>query len=89
MALVKERKTEVINSFKIHDNDTGSPNVQIALLTDRLNGLTEHFKMHKNDHHSRKGLLELVSRRRRLLDYLKRQDTKAYQEILEKLNLRK
>jgi len=89
VALVKERKTEVINSFKIHDNDTGSPNVQIALLTDRLNGLTEHFKMHKNDHHSRKGLLELVSRRRRLLDYLKRQDTKAYQEILEKLNLRK
>ena len=89
MALVKEKKKELIHTFKVHENDTGSPCVQIALLTERLNSLTEHFKMHKNDHHSRRGLLELVSRRRRILDYLKRQDAKSYQDIITKLNLRK
>ncbi len=87
--LSKERKTELIGNFGIHDSDTGSPEVQIALLTDRIVYLTEHFKTHKKDHHSRRGLLKLVSRRRKLLDYLKRKDFKRYREIVTKLGLRK
>ena len=89
MALVKEKKKEIIKNFKEHEKDTGSPSVQIALLTERINSLSEHFKAHKKDHHSRHGLLRMVSIRRRLLDYLKRSDQKAYQDIIKKLDLRK
>lgn len=89
MVLLKERKTEIIDAFKVHARDTGSAEVQIALLTERINILSEHFKHHKKDFHSRRGLLMLVGRRRRLLNYLKVKDTKKYAEILEKLNLRK
>jgi len=87
--LSKERKTELIGAFGVHESDTGSPEVQIALLTERINYLTEHFKVHAKDHHSRRGLLKLVSRRRKLLDYLKRKDFKRYREILNRLGLRK
>ena len=89
MALVKEKKKELIGDFKVHDTDTGSASVQIALLTARINSLSEHFKNHKKDHHSRQGLLRLVSTRRSLLDYIKRRDEKAYQDIIKKLDLRK
>lgn len=89
MALVKEKKKEVIGNFKIHAKDTGSASVQIALITERINTLSEHFKLHKKDHGSRRGLLALVGNRRSLLDYLKKSDSKKYEEILEKLNLRK
>ena len=89
MALVKEKKQEIIKSFKEHEKDTGSPSVQIALLTERINSLSGHFKTHKRDHHSRHGLLRMVSIRRRLLDYLKRRDPKEYQGIIKKLDLRK
>lgn len=89
MTIKKEAKTALINEFKAHGKDTGSPEVQIAILTERINNLTEHFKLHKKDHSSRRGLLKLVSRRRRLLDYLKKHDNKKYQELLEKLKLRK
>ena len=89
MALVKENKKEIIKKYKEHDTDTGSPSVQIALLTERINSLSEHFKAHKKDHHSRHGLLRMVSVRRRLLDYLKRTDKEGYQGLLKKLDLRK
>lgn len=89
MALVKEKKKEIITNFKEHEKDTGSPSVQIALLTERINSLSGHFKMHKKDHHSRQGLLRMVSIRRRLLEYLKRKDLKEYQGIIKKLDLRK
>ena len=89
MALAKEKKKELINNFKVHEKDTGSPNLQIALLTERINSLSEHFKTHRKDHHSRRGLLRMVSVRRRLLEYLKRKDLKSYQEIVKKLDLRK
>ncbi len=89
MTMTKEKKGSVISSFKIHEKDTGSAPVQIAVLTERVNGLAEHFKVHKKDHHSRKGMLELVNRRRKLLDYLARKDDKKYQEIISKLKLRK
>lgn len=89
MALVKEKKTDIIKSFKISDKDTGSASVQIALLTERINSLSGHFKSHKKDHHSRQGLLRMVSVRRRLLDYLKRKDHKGYQDLIKKLDLRK
>jgi len=89
LALVKDRKKELINTFKIHSRDTGSTEVQIAILTERINILGEHFKQHKKDFHSRRGLLMLVGRRRRLLNYLKEKDIKKYEEVLEKLNLRK
>lgn len=89
MALVKEKKTEIINGFKVHDKDTGSPSVQIALLTERINSLSDHFKGHKKDNHSRHGLLRMVSLRRRLLDYLKKNNSKEYQAIIKKLDLRK
>lgn len=89
MALAKTKKQEVIQTYKGHEGDTGSPAVQIALLTERINGLTGHFKDHKGDFQSRRGLLKLVSQRRRLLDYLKKRDTKQYEGLLEKLNIRK
>lgn len=89
MALVKEKKQTIIKTFKEHEKDTGSPSVQIALLTERINSLSDHFKAHKRDHHSRRGLLRMVSIRRRLLEYLKRKDNKEYQGIIKKLDLRK
>jgi len=88
VALTPERKREIIESFRIHPNDTGSPEVQIALLSERINYLTEHFKVHKKDHHSRRGLLKLVGQRRRLLNYLKRKDINRYLSVVEKLGLR-
>ena len=84
-----EAKKQVINDYRRHDNDTGSPEVQVALLTQRINELTEHFKSHGKDHHSRRGLLKLVGQRRRLLDYLKRQDLDRYRSAIERLGLRK
>ena len=89
MALTKERKKEVIGNYKQHEMDTGSPEVQIALLTERINTLTEHFKIHKKDHHSRRGLLKLVGQRRSQLDYLKSKDITRYREIITKLGIRK
>ena len=89
MTITKEGKKGLIESFKKSDNDTGSAPVQIAILTERINQLTEHFKVHKKDHHSRHGLLKLVSQRRKLLEYLKRDDSEEYTEILDRLSLRK
>ena len=89
MALAKEKKKELISTFKENDADTGSPSVQIALLTERINSLSGHFKTHKRDHHSRQGLLRMVSIRRRLLEYLKRKDQEEYHNIIKKLDLRK
>ncbi|MFC1855112.1 30S ribosomal protein S15 [Thermodesulfobacteriota bacterium] len=89
MALTAENKGEIITGFKKHDKDTGSPEVQIALLTARIVYLTEHFKVHKKDHHSRRGLLKLVGQRRRLLDYLKKKDVKSYQKVIAELGIRK
>jgi len=85
----KQQKTDLITSFRTHDGDTGSPEVQIALLSNRINYLTEHFKSHAKDHHSRRGLLKLVGRRRRLLDYLKQTDLERYRTIIDKLGIRK
>jgi small subunit ribosomal protein S15 len=84
-----EKRQEIISNFKTHDKDTGSPEVQIALLSARIEYLTEHFKTHKKDHHSRRGLLKLVGHRRRLLDYLKKKDVNRYRHIIERLGLRK
>lgn len=84
-----ETKSSTIESHRLHDSDTGSPEVQIALLTDRITHLTEHFKSHKKDHHGRRGLLMLVGRRRRLLDYLKDNDVERYRSIIAKLGLRR
>ncbi len=89
MALVKTQKKSVIEKFKVHQADTGSAQVQIALLTERINTLQDHFKLHKKDHHSRKGLLKLVNHRRRLLEYLKGNDKPEYEAIVKKLDLRK
>ena len=89
MSLAKEVKSDLITTYKVHDSDTGSPEVQVALLTRRISDLTEHFKTHKKDNHSRRGLLKLVSQRRRLLDYLKRNDVERYHDIISKLGLRK
>lgn len=89
MALTKEMKKTIIDDFKLHSNDTGSASVQIALLTQRINNLTEHFKRHSKDFNSRRGLLVLVGRRRRLLEYLKRTNYQEYLKVIEKLNLRK
>ena len=86
---MKTGKSSVINQYKLHDKDTGSPKVQIALLTNRINQLTEHFRVHVKDHHSRRGLLMLVNRRRKLLQYLKSQDRDEYQKLIDGLNLRK
>ncbi len=87
--MVKDKKNEIVKTFRVHDKDTGSPSVQIALLTERINSLSGHFKAHKSDHHSRRGLLRMVSVRRRLLEYLKKTDQKEYQAILKRLDLRK
>lgn len=89
MSLEIGRKKEIIETYKVHAKDTGSAFVQIALLTERINQLSKHFEMHKKDHHSRQGLLKMVSTRRRLLSYLRENDTKKYEEILSKLGLRK
>ena len=89
MVLVKETKAKIIDEFKIHARDTGSAEVQIAILTERINLLADHFKLHRKDSHSRRGLLALVGTRRKLLNYLKKKDVKKYTEILEKLHLRK
>jgi small subunit ribosomal protein S15 len=89
MSITRERKTELIQSFRRTEADTGSPQVQIAVLTDRINNLTGHLKGHKKDHASRRGLLMLVSRRRRLLDYVRRGDHDAYRDLIGKLGIRK
>ena len=85
----KDRKTEVISSYRTHGTDTGSPEVQVAILSERISYLTEHFKTHAKDHHSRRGLLKLVGQRRRLLDYLKRKDVAKYADLIQKLGIRK
>ena len=89
MALTKDRKTEVIGSYRTHEADTGSPEVQVAILSERINYLTEHFKTHAKDHHSRRGLLKLVGQRRRLLDYLKRKNLERYRSLINGLGIRK
>jgi small subunit ribosomal protein S15 len=89
MALLPRRKQQLIGEHKRHEGDTGSPEVQIALLSERINYLTEHFKVHSKDHHSRRGLLKLVGQRRRMLDYLKREDIERYRAIIGKLGIRK
>mgnify|MGYP000969154332 CR=1 FL=1 len=89
MTMDTTRKQDVISQFRLHEKDTGSPEVQIALLTERINYLTEHLKVHKKDHHSRRGLLKMVGKRRGLLNYLKKTDAERYRNILEKLQLRK
>jgi small subunit ribosomal protein S15 len=89
MTLNADKKLEVVSKFRTHEHDTGSPEVQIALLTERITYLTEHFKTHVKDHHSRRGLLRLVSKRRRLLDYLKRSSLDRYRKVVGALNLRK
>jgi small subunit ribosomal protein S15 len=83
------KRGDIIGNFKLHENDTGSPEVQIALLSARIEYLTEHFKVHKKDHHSRRGLLKLVGQRRRLLDYLKKKELERYRSIISRLGLRK
>ncbi len=87
--IATERKQTVIQSHRLHDTDTGSPEVQVALLTERINELSDHFKTHKKDHHSRRGLLKIVSQRRRMLDYLRRNDPQRYQGLIERLGLRR
>ena len=89
MSITAERKSEVIGEFKQTENDTGSPEVQVAILTSRITTLTDHFKEHKKDNHSRRGLLKMVSRRRRLLDYLKRKDQARYENLIKRLGLRR
>lgn len=89
MAMVQEKKTELVAKYKRHDKDTGSPEVQVALLSERITYLTEHFKTHKKDHHSRRGLLKLVGQRRRLLDYLRTIDLGRYKALIESLGIRK
>jgi small subunit ribosomal protein S15 len=89
LVLLKEKKGKIIDEFKSHARDTGSAEVQIAILTERINLLSGHFKQHKNDFNSRRGLLSLVGRRRRLLNYLKKKDIKKYEQVIEKLDLRK
>lgn len=88
-ALHTERKQEIISQFRKHDSDTGSPEVQIALISERITYLTEHFKTHQKDHHSRRGLLKLVSKRRHLLDYLKKMDVERYRVVIRELGIRK
>jgi small subunit ribosomal protein S15 len=89
VALNKDRKTQIIDSYKTHEGDTGSPEVQVAILSERITYLTEHFKVHAKDHHSRRGLLMLVGQRRRLLDYVKRKDQARYSELIQRLGIRK
>jgi small subunit ribosomal protein S15 len=89
VALTKDKKTGIIDAYKVHDGDTGSPEVQVALLSERINYLTEHFKVHAKDHHSRRGLLQMVGQRRRLLEYLKRTDAERHAALIRRLGLRK
>ena len=89
VAFSKDRKTDIIGNYRTHDADTGSPEVQVALLSERISYLTEHFKTHAKDHHSRRGLLKLVGQRRRLLDYLKGKDTERYADLIRRLGIRK
>jgi small subunit ribosomal protein S15 len=89
MALTSEQKQSIISKYRLHDNDTGSPEVQVAILTERINALTEHLKIHKGDHHSRRGLLKMVGQRRALLNYLRERHFERYRTIIEKLGLRK
>jgi small subunit ribosomal protein S15 len=89
LTLTRDKKTEIIGNYKTHEGDTGSPEVQVAILSERINYLTEHFKTHAKDHHSRRGLLMLVGQRRRLLDYLKSKDTSRYAELIRRLGIRK
>jgi small subunit ribosomal protein S15 len=87
--IATERKREVLQTHRRHDKDTGSPEVQVALLTERINQLSSHFEVHAKDHHSRRGLLKMVSQRRRLLDYLRKNDASRYQSLIERLGLRR
>ncbi|MEW6031500.1 MAG: 30S ribosomal protein S15 [Bacillota bacterium] len=87
--LTKDKKQEIISGFKLHETDTGSPEVQIAILTQRINELTEHLRTHKKDHHSRRGLLKMVGHRRRLLNYLRDNDIERYRTVIERLGLRR
>lgn len=89
MTIAKAKKQELIQRFKVHEKDTGSPYVQIAVLTERINSLGQHFKSHVRDHHSRRGLLKLVSQRRKLLNYLKKENEDDYQKLIDRLDLRK
>lgn len=89
MALTNERKLEIINTFKTHESDTGSPEVQIAILTEKINYLNEHLREHAKDHHSRRGLLKMVGQRRNLLTYLRNSDVTRYRELIQKLGLRR
>ncbi len=89
MAQPTTQKTETITAYRIHEGDTGSPEVQVALLSQRIAALTDHFKTHAKDHHSRRGLLQMVGRRRRLLDYLKKRDADRYRALIDRLGLRK
>lgn len=89
MSITLEKKKELVEKFKTHDTDTGSPEVQIAILSEKIRNLTEHFKLHKKDHHSRRGLIMMVSKRRRLLDYLKRTEIVRYREVIKELGLRR
>lgn len=89
MALDKTKKQEITNRFRLHESDTGSPEVQIAIISERLNFLAEHFRTHKKDHNSRRGLLKLVGQRRRILDYLKRIDAERYEKVIAQLGIRK
>lgn len=89
MALEKDEKTGIIDSYQVHTSDTGSPEVQVALLTERINQLIEHLRTHIHDHHSRRGLLKLVGRRRRLLNYLQSRDKERYRAVIERLGLRR
>ncbi len=89
MVMTPEKKKEIIDDYRVHPSDTGSPEVQIALLSERISYLTEHFKTHKKDHHSRRGLLKLVGQRRQLLNYLKRKSVDRYNSVIERLGLRR
>ncbi len=89
MAITKERKNELINEYKTHENDTGSPEVQIAVLTEEINTLNEHLRTHKKDHHSRRGLMKMVGKRRNLLTYLRNKDVQRYRVLINKLGLRR
>ena len=89
MALAAEKKTSLISGFRVHDKDTGSPEVQIALLTERISYLNDHFRAHRKDHSSRRGLLVMVGKRKRLLDYLRRQNPESYRQVIQRLGIRK
>lgn len=89
MSLTKEKKVEIVDAYRQHNKDTGSPEVQIALLSQKINYLTDHFKVHAKDHHSRRGLLKMVGKRRRLLDYLKSKDVDRYRAVIKRLGIRK